>query len=130
VIDMIVISILTATLAWAILLFGVLTLGIGFIAWHLLPLVPPLYYIFALRSRATATPGQRFLGLVVRKNESLALPNFAEALTWTLLLWLSVILSFIPFLLVLITKRHRAAHDILSGLVVVHRVAMTPAPFP
>ncbi len=129
VIDMMVISIIAATLAWTIFVFGVLTFGLGFIALHLLPLIPPLYYIFALCSRASATPGQRLLGIAVRRNQSLAAPNLAEALTWTLLFGLSIALSFLPFLLALITKRHRAAHDILSGLVVVHRSAMMPGRF-
>ena len=129
VIDMIVISLIAATLAWTIFVFGVLTFGFGFIALHLLPLIPPLYYIFGLCSRALATPGQRLLGITVRRNQSLAAPNLAEVLTWTLLFGLSVALSFVPFLLVLVTKRHRAAHDILSGLVVVHRGAMLPARF-
>lgn len=128
VIDMIVISILAATIAWTVFVFGVLTFGFGFIALHLLPLVPPLYYIFALCSRTGATPGQRLLGIAVRKNQSLASPNFAEALVWTLLFGLSIALSFIPFLLVLITKRHRAAHDILSGLVVVHHASVAAPP--
>ena len=126
-IDMIVISLIAATLAWTIFVFGVLTFGFGFIALHLLPLVPPLYYIFALCSRASATPGQRLLAIAVRRNRTLEAPNLAEALTWTLLFGLSIALSCIPFLLVLITKRHRAAHDILSGLVVVHRDVIIPA---
>jgi uncharacterized RDD family membrane protein YckC len=124
VIDMIVISIMAATIAWTIFLFGVLTLGFGFVALHLLPLIPPLYYVFALCSRAAATPGQRLLGISVRRNTSLMPPNLAEALTWTLLFGLSMALSFLPLLLVLVTRRHRAAHDILSGLVVVHRAAI------
>ena len=127
VIDMIVIAILAAALSWTIFVFGVLTLGLGFIAWHLMPLVPPLYYVITLRGRSAATPGQRLLGLTVRRDLSLTPPNLAEALTWTLLLGLSIALSFAPMLLVLVAKRHRAAHDILSGLVVVNNAALGPS---
>jgi uncharacterized RDD family membrane protein YckC len=43
----------------------------------------------------------------------------AQALVWTLLLWVSFGLACVPFLLALVTPRHRAAHDLLSGLVII-----------
>lgn len=123
VIDLVVIGIIAAALAWTIFLFGVLTFGLGFIALHLMPLVPLLYYVLWLRARASATPGQRLLGLSVRDDATLERPSFAQALVWTILLGISFGLSCLPFLLVLITKRHRAAHDLLSGLVIVNNMA-------
>lgn len=125
-IDIIAITILVTALAWVIFVFGVLTFGIGFIALHLIPFVPALYYILWLLTRGSATPGQRMLGLSVRTDAMLARPNFAQALVWTILLGISLGLSFLPFLLVLITKRHRAAHDLLTGLVVINDVALLP----
>jgi uncharacterized RDD family membrane protein YckC len=104
--------------ALGIALFGVLTLGLGWMAFHILPWMPLVYYALFI-GYAGATPGQRLFGLAVRQDADLARPTMAQALVWTLLLWISFGLAFVPFLLALITPRHRAAHDLLSGLVVV-----------
>lgn len=104
--------------ALGIALFGVLTLGLGWMAFHILPWMPLVYYALFV-GYAGATPGQRLFGLVVRQDADLARPTMAQALVWTLLLWISFGLAFVPFLLALITPRHRAAHDLLTGLVVV-----------
>ncbi|MGC9269672.1 RDD family protein [Acidiphilium sp.] len=128
-IDVIVIALLALAVAWVILVFGILTLGLGFLLLHLLPLVPPIYYIAWLCTRAAATPGQRLLGLTLRQDDTLdqpepLRPSIAQAIVWTVLLYLSFALSMLPFLLVLVTRRHRALHDLLSGLTVVHATAL------
>jgi uncharacterized RDD family membrane protein YckC len=68
---------------------------------------------------AGATPGQRLLGLAVRQDADLSRPTLVQALVWTLLLWISFGLAFVPCLLALVTPRRRAAHDLLTGLVVI-----------
>ncbi len=104
--------------AFGIALFGVLTLGLGWMAFHILPWLPLVYYALFV-GYSGATPGQRLFGLAVRQDADLSHPNMAQSLVWTLLLWLSFGLAFVPFLLALVTPRRRAAHDLLSGLVVI-----------
>jgi uncharacterized RDD family membrane protein YckC len=133
IIDIILIAVLGTVLAWVIAVLGILTLGLGFLLFHLMPLMPALYYVAWLRTRTAATPGQRLLGLTLRQDDTLGLPmpvrpSLAQAITWTVLLYLCFALSMIPFLLVLITRRHRALHDLLSGLTLVHAAALNRAP--
>lgn len=104
--------------ALGIALFGVLTLGLGWMAFHILPWLPLVYFALFI-GYAGATPGQRLFGLAVRQDADLSRPTMAQAVVWTLLLWISFGLAFVPFLLALITPRHRATHDLLTGLVVV-----------
>lgn len=131
-VDMVLIAALCLAGFWSTAILGVLTLGIGFLLLHFLWLIPPLYYIVSLRSRAAATPGQILVGLTLRQDHTLdrldpLRPSFAQALAWTVLLGVSVTLGLLPMLLVLITRRHRAAHDLLSGLTVVHASALNRA---
>jgi uncharacterized RDD family membrane protein YckC len=132
IIDLFLIAVLGAALVWVIFVLGVLTLGLGFLLYHLMPLMPALYYVAWLRTQAAATPGQRLLGLTMRQDASLAWPvperpNLGQAITWTVLLYVCFALSLIPFLLVLVTRRHRALHDLLSGLTLVHVTALNRA---
>lgn len=133
IIDVVVIGIVAFALAWVVLLLGLLTLGLGFLLLHLIPLVPPVYYVVWLATGAAATPGQRVMGLTLRQDATLGLavparPSVGQAIAWTVLLYVSFALSMIPFLLVLFTRRHRAAHDLLTGLTVVHASALDRAP--
>ncbi len=93
------------------------TLGLGWLAFHVLPALPFAYYTL-LVGGSGATPGQRAFGLTVRQDGSLARPSLPQAFVWSLLLSLSFAFACIPFLLVLLNPRHRAAHDVLSGLVI------------
>ncbi|SIQ54115.1 MULTISPECIES: RDD family protein [Acidiphilium] len=133
IIDIILIAVLGTVLAWVIAVLGILTLGLGFLLFHLMPLIPAIYYVAWLCTRSAATPGQRLLGLTLRQDDTLSLPvparpSLAQAIAWTVLLYLCFALSMIPFLLVLITRRHRALHDLLSGLTLVHAAALNRAP--
>ncbi len=110
--------------------FGLLTLGLGFGVLALLPAIPVLYnWLFV--AGMSATPGQRLLGLAVRRNEDLGPPNSAEALVWAVGFALTLALTFglLWLLVVLFTERKRALHDILPGLVVVRAAAVNGAPW-
>ncbi len=98
-------------------IFGIFTLGIGWLAFHVLPALPFAYYTLLVGSSG-ATPGQRIFGLTVRQEGSLARPSLPQAFVWSLLLSLSFAFACIPFLVALLNPRHRATHDILSGLVI------------
>jgi uncharacterized RDD family membrane protein YckC len=116
--DLILINILALGAAIFITLFGLLTFGIVTITWHIIPWLPLLYFAVLVGSDG-GTLGQRLFGLRVRQDANLAPPTLAQALVWALLLWLSFYLACIPFAWVLFNPRHRALHDVLSGLVVI-----------
>ena len=124
VVDMIGIALFGWAIVFAIAIFGVLTLGFGWIAFHILPFLPLVYYTLLI-SGTGATPGQRLAGLAVRQDATLEPPALAQAFVWTLLLWFSFALAGLPFLLAFVTPRHRTAHDMLSGLTLV-RAAQFP----
>jgi uncharacterized RDD family membrane protein YckC len=110
--------------ALGIALFGVLTLGLGWMAFHILPWLPLVYFMLFV-GYVGATPGQRLFGLSVRQDADLSRPTMAQAVVWTLLLWISIGLAFVPCLLALVMPRHRAAHDLLTGLVVIRATQNT-----
>ena len=116
--DLMVLGMLCWSLAIFITLLGILTFGIGFLAFHILYWLPLFYYTL-LVGNGGATPGQMLFGLRVRQEGNLAPPTLSQGLVWSLLLWLSLALACVPFLLAFTNSRHRAAHDLLSGLVVV-----------
>jgi uncharacterized RDD family membrane protein YckC len=117
-VDLFIIGVLSWMLAIGILIFGILTLGLGWLMFHILPLLPFVYYTL-LVGGSSGTPGQRLFGLSVRQDLDLRMPSMAQAFVWTLLMWLSFVLACVPFALALVSPRHRAGHDLLSGLVVI-----------
>jgi uncharacterized RDD family membrane protein YckC len=117
-VDCILIGVVGWIAAITILVFGILTLGLGWLMFHIIPLLPFLYYTLLIGGSG-ATPGQRLFGLAVRQDINLSPPSFAQAFVWTLLLWVSFVLACLPFAMALVGPRHRAGHDLLSGLVVV-----------
>jgi uncharacterized RDD family membrane protein YckC len=114
------------SMAWAFcLLFGVMTLGLGWPLFGALPAIPIIYHWLFLSAFA-ATPGQSLFGLTVRRDSDLLTPSPLEALAFTLLFYLTMALGMIWFALAIFTTRHRAPHDLICGLVVVHIRALTP----
>jgi uncharacterized RDD family membrane protein YckC len=117
-VDAFVIGAFSWAAAIGIFLIGVITLGFGFLMFHIIPLMPFVYYTLLLPQGGTL--GQRLFGLSVREDSDLLrAPNYAEAFVWSLLLWVSFVLVFLPFLLALTNPRRRAGHDLLSGLVII-----------
>lgn len=111
------------------LILGVVTLGFGFGVLALLPAIPVLYnWLFV--AMASATPGQRAMGLLVRRDADLGPPDGIQALVWSLGFALTLMFTggLLWLLVVLLTIRKRALHDIVSGLVVVRAEALTPPP--
>ncbi|GAN80730.1 RDD family protein [Acidocella aminolytica] len=116
--DAIFMSIFGWAMVFAIAIFGVLTFGFGWIAFHILPWLPFVYYTLLIGGTG-ATPGQRMAGLAVRQDTTLAAPTLAQSFVWSLLLWLSFALAGLPFLLAFLSPRRRTAHDMLSGLTLI-----------
>ena len=125
VLDGIVVTILAA-LAWTMLmLFGLLTLGLAWPLLGLLPALPTLYnWVFAA-SAAQATPGQAAMGLRLVRDDDLGRPNTAQALVWAAGFTITVVAGAVWLLIALVTRRHRAAHDIVAGVTVVRTTPLT-----
>jgi uncharacterized RDD family membrane protein YckC len=121
--DAVLIGLLIGALFLVLLLFGLLTLGLGFGAMAILPAVPFLYHFLSLLRSASATPGQLVMGLTVRRDEDLGPPTGLQALIFTVVFYLTLATSGLLLLIALFTVRHRTLHDLASDLVVVRRYA-------
>lgn len=121
--DVVLIVLLVGVLWLVLLLFGLLTLGLGFGAMTMLPAVPFLYHFVSLLRPTSATPGQAMMGLTVRRDEDLGPPTGLQALIFTVVFYLTMATSGLLLLIALFTVRHRTLHDLASDLVVVRRGA-------
>ena len=130
-IDLVLIALLTALLWWLLVVFGLLTLGLGFPLLGALPFVPFCYQLLSMLGGGSATPGQQVFGLVVRRNEDLGPPTPLRVVLFILGFTLTMATCGLLLLVALVTTRHRTLHDLVSGLVVVRARAMqalTPPP--
>jgi uncharacterized RDD family membrane protein YckC len=125
VIDVFLIAVLVWVLWWMMVMFGLLTLGLGFGVMSVLPFVPFCYHFFSLLGAGSATPGQRMMGLIVRRNDDLGPPTALQALLAVLMFYLTMATSGLLLLVAFFTVRHRTLHDLVSGLVVVRAEALT-----
>ena len=123
--DAILILILLFALWWLLVVFGFLTFGLGFGAMSILPFVPFCYHFLSLLGASSATPGQRMMGLTVRRDFDLGPPGGLQALVSVLVLYLTLATSGLLLVVALFTARHRTLHDLVSGLVVVRSRALT-----
>lgn len=101
--------------------FTVMTFGLGYGAYALLTVIPLLYLWISVTSSMSATPGQAICGLRVVDNETLERPGAAQVLIWIIGYWLTVGVLFPLLFIAVFSVRHRALHDIVSGVVVVRR---------
>jgi uncharacterized RDD family membrane protein YckC len=124
-IDALLIGLIWIALTLMLVLFGLLTLGLGLPMLGILPFVPFCYHVLFLAGPPSATPGQSALGLIVRRNDDFGRPTPAQAVVSTLLFYASLAFSGLPLLLALFTVRRRTPHDLISGLVVVRTRALT-----
>ncbi len=124
-IDVVLVGLLVLVLWWMLVMFGFLTFGLGFGGMGILPFVPFCYHFLSLIGAASATPGQQIMGLTVRRNEDLGRPYGIQALAAVLVFYFTMATSGALLVVVLFTRRHRALHDLVSGLVVVRVGALT-----
>jgi uncharacterized RDD family membrane protein YckC len=127
-IDVLLIGLICVALWVALMLFGLVTLGLGLPLLGILPFVPFCYHMLFLAGPASATLGQSALGLVVRRNDDLGRPTPVQALVSTLLFYATLATSGLLLLIALFTVRRRTLHDLISGLVVVRTRALTGSP--
>ena len=123
--DVPLIGLIVVALWFVLLLFGVLTLGLGLPLLGVLPFVPFCYHLLFVAAPASATPGQQALGLAVRRNDDLGRPTPVQAFIYTLLFYLTLATTGLLLLFALFTIGHRTLHDLASGLVVVRTRALT-----
>ena len=122
--DIFLIAVLVWILWWILVMFGVLTFGLGFGAMTILPFAPFCYHVLSLLGSSSATPGQQMTGLTVRRDLDLGPPTGPQALASVLVFYLTLATSGLLLVVALITRRHRTLHDLVSGLVVVRVRAM------
>ena len=120
-IDAVLIGLIVGVLWVLLLLFGLLTLGLGFGAMAILPAVPFLYHFVSLLRLVQRHAGAGLLGLTVRRDEDLGPPTGLQALIFTVVFYLTLATSGLLLLVALFTVRHRTLHDLASDLVVVRR---------
>ena len=112
---------------WVVfMLFGLLTLGLGFPLLGVLPFVPFCYHVLFLAGPSSATPGQRDDGADGAAQRRSRPPDALQAVISTLVFYLTLATSGLLLLVALFTDRHRTLHDLVSGLVVVRAEAMQP----
>lgn len=122
--DIFLIAVLVWVLWWILVMFGMLTFGLGFGAMSILPFVPFCYNLLSLLGSSSATPGQQMMGLTVRRDFDLGPPTGLQALASVLVYYFTLATSGLLLLVALFTRRRRTLHDLVSGLVVVRVRAM------
>jgi uncharacterized RDD family membrane protein YckC len=122
--DAFLIAVLVCALFGVLVMFGLLTFGLGFGAMSILPFVPFCYNFLSLLGSSSATPGQQMMGLTVRRDHDLGPPDGLQALASVLLFYATLATSGLLLVVALFTRRHRTLHDLVSGLVVVRVRAM------
>ncbi len=119
-IDVFLLSVMLSALWVFCLVFGLLTLGLGFGLMALLPVVPILYHLLFLAGPSSATPGQRVMGLTVRRDSDLGRPSLLQAVLSTAGLFITLATGVIWLAVALVTTHKRTLHDMLAGVVVVN----------
>jgi uncharacterized RDD family membrane protein YckC len=124
VIDLVILAIPVALAAMFIFAAGIITLGLGFFLYALLP--PAIiiwalaYYGITLGSPRSATIGMRVMDLEMRTWYG-APAYFVLGAVHAVVFWISVsALSPLVLLLCFFNERRRALHDILLGAVVIN----------
>lgn len=133
-IDLIVLSVPVALAYVFIAVFGLITLGLG---WVLFWLVWPatvvwavIYYGTTLGGPHSATIGMRMMDLELRTSYS-APGYFVLGAAHAILFWTSIsFLSPLILLIGLFNARRRLAHDIVLGTVVINNAIRSPVGHP
>ena len=118
-IDLVVIGVIGFIVSTPLSILTILSFGLLGFLWHLVPLIGLAYTIVLIAAPGAATLGMRLCSIRVRRLDGGEL-GLGHALLFTLGFYLSFALTGgLILLLPLITRRHRALHDYLSGTVLV-----------
>jgi uncharacterized RDD family membrane protein YckC len=130
-VDVMIITVPVAIGALFILLFGIVTLGLGWLLYWLLPAAATiwavLYYGFCFGGPASATLGMRMMDLEMRTwygGRAYFLLGAVHAIVY----WVSVsALTPLILLVALFNDRRRLLHDMLLGTIVINNEARAQA---
>ena len=130
-IDFIVISIPVVLAAMFIFAFGIVTLGLGFALYWLLPSATViwaiLYFGFTLGGWASATIGMRVMDLEMRTWYG-APAYFVLGAVHAVVFWVTVsMITPLVLLVCLFNHRRRCLHDILVGTVIINNAERSAA---
>lgn len=119
VIDYFIVALLTIPFAILVFLFGLLTLGLGWMLFSILvPAVAILYIWNTLGSKDQATTGMKIMGIRLDRLDGSPIDGLT-AVVHSVLFWAgNVILSPLVLLVSLFSDRKRTLHDLLLGTVV------------
>ena len=122
--DLLILIVLVSACYIVLAIFGILTLGLAWLGFGLVPLVPFLYFGYYLGGPASATPGMSWQGIEVRTWDGRR-PGFVQgalhALVAYALFAVSSLVFFLTLLIPFFNTRKRFLHDYLCGTVVVRR---------
>jgi len=120
VIDYILIGLLMIPVAIVVALFGVLTLGLGWMLFGILgPLVALSYVALTLGGARQATKGMQMMGIRLERLDGRPIDGML-AIVHTVLFWAgNAVLTPLILLATLFLDRKRTVHDLLLGTVVV-----------
>ncbi len=113
-IDYVIVALLTIPFAIIVGILGVLTFGLGWVLYAVLPALVAVFYLaITMGGPNQATIGMGMMGIKIRKLEGGRVDPFLAALHG-ILFW--VFASIPPLLLVsLVSSKKRLLHDILLG---------------
>ena len=122
IIDYFIVALLTIPFAILVFLFGLLTLGLGWMLFSILvPAVAILYIWNTLGSRDQATTGMKMMGIRLDRLDGTRIDGLT-AVVHSVLFWAAnVILTPLALLVSLFSDRKRTLHDLLLGTVVSRR---------
>jgi uncharacterized RDD family membrane protein YckC len=117
--DYLIVALLTIPFAILIAIFGILTLGLGWMLFGILvPAVALVYVWNTLGGRNQATVGMRMMGIRLERLDGNRVDGML-AVVHSVLFWgLNVVLTPLILLATLFTDRKRTVHDLLLGTVV------------
>ena len=119
IIDYFIVALLTIPFAILVFLFGLLTLGLGWMLFSILvPAVAILYIWNTLGSIDQATTGMKMMGIRLDRLDGTRIDGLT-AVVHSVLFWAAnVILTPLVLLVSLFSDRKRTLHDLLLGTVV------------
>jgi uncharacterized RDD family membrane protein YckC len=121
-IDLVMIAMFTVVLWFVIGLVGIVTFGLGWVLYALLPLSAVIYSAITVGGRAQSTIGMRMLGLRVVDAATSGPVGMLVAAVHALLFYLAAgtfVLLCLDVLVGMARADRRMAHDILAGVTLV-----------
>jgi uncharacterized RDD family membrane protein YckC len=124
VIDLVIVSVPIVFLAMFIFAIGIVTLGLGFVLYGLLPVASVLwalvYYGLTLGSPRSATIGMRVMDLEMRTWYG-SRAYFVLGAVHAVVFWVTVsVLTPLVLIVCFFNERRRLLHDLLVGTVVIN----------